>query len=206
MTVVSLVGLYFLTDASDLWPFEVLSLVLGFGVGMFNQPLTLAMQNILPPEDMGVSTAAVTFFRQLGGTLGLAFFLSLFFAYVPTAIDHEVSAAAGRPAFHTAVVQAASEATDRDVRDVADGLRANDTAAVASVVGHDSDVIQALPAVVARPFRRAFADSMGLVFLTASGVSLVGLLLLVSWPPVPLRGAAGMREAARQDANATPPE
>jgi hypothetical protein len=168
---------------------------------MFNQPLTLAMQNILPPEDMGVSTAAVTFFRQLGGTLGLAFFLSLFFAYAPTAIDRQVNATAGDPTFQAAVAQAASTATDPDVRNVTAGLRANDIAAVTHVVVHDSDVIQALPAVVARPFQGAFADAMGLVFVTAAAVSLVGLLLLVRWPPVPLRGEAGMQEAARQSAN-----
>lgn len=206
MTVVGLAGLYFLTGEANLWLFELLALLLGFGVGMFNQPLTLAMQNILPARDMGVSTAAVTFFRQLGGTLGLAFFLALFFAYTPAAIDHRVRAAAGDPAFQAAVVQAASTATDPDVRDIVAGLRTNDIAAVTHVVVHDSDVLQALPAVVARPFERAYADAMGLVFLIAAGVSLVGLVLLLSWPPVPLRGESGMREAARLGADATPPE
>ncbi len=196
LTVASLLGLYFLTAVSDFWLLMLLLLVLGLGVGMFNQPLTLAMQNILPPADMGVSTAAVTFFRQLGGTIGLAFFLSLFFAYAPTAIAGEVKAAAGGPAFRAAVARTIASASDPAARELATGLQANDTAAATSVVVHDSAVIQSLPAVVARPFQLAFADSMGLVFVTASGVSLVGLLLLVSWPPVPLRDSAGAHGTA----------
>lgn len=203
LTVSSLLGLYFLTDASDFWLFMVLSLFLGFGVGMFNQPLTLAMQNILPPSDMGVSTAAVTFFRQLGGTLGLAFFLSLFFAYTPTALANELHAATGQPAFRTAVAQSISLTGDPAAHLVATELQANNTAAVTSAVVHDSAVIQALPAVVARPFQLAFADSMGLVFLTATGVSLVGLILLLSWPPVPLRDSAGAQETPPRSPSGT---
>jgi hypothetical protein len=40
------------------------------------QPLTLAVQNAVPPQDMGVATSSATFFRQMGGTLGTAVFLS----------------------------------------------------------------------------------------------------------------------------------
>ncbi|WP_305783683.1 MDR family MFS transporter [Symbioplanes lichenis] len=197
LTVASLAGLYFLTgDAS--WPFELVALVLGFGVGMFNQPLTLAVQNVLPARDMGVSTGAVTFFRQLGGTLGLAFFLTLFFVCTPAAVERRVAAVSGEADFRAAVVQVAATSADPDARTVAVALRERDTAAATDVVVHDSDVLQALPAVVRRPFERAFADAMGIVFLAAAAVALAGLLLLLSWPPVPLRGESGLQEAARQ--------
>lgn len=64
----------------------LLFLTFGFGLGLggASQPLTLVMQNILPARDMGVSTGAVTFFRQIGGAIGLAVFLSLWFALTPT--------------------------------------------------------------------------------------------------------------------------
>jgi EmrB/QacA subfamily drug resistance transporter len=203
MTVLSLLGLYFLTSGSDFWLFMVVSLLLGLGVGMFNQPLTLVMQNILPARDMGVSTAAVTFFRQLGGTIGLAVFLSLFFAYAPVAIASEVNTSAGQPAFESAVAHFAAPANNPALRELAAELRAKNTAAAASVVVNDSEVVQSLPAVLAQPFESGFADSMGLVFVTATGVSLIGLLLLISWPSVPLRKAAGAQEVASSPG--TPP-
>src|SRR5699024_11362524 len=43
--------------------------IVGLGLGNMMQPLTLAIQNALPARDMGVSTAAAPFFRQIGGTL-----------------------------------------------------------------------------------------------------------------------------------------
>ena len=46
------------------------------------QPLVLAVQNAVPPQDMGVATSSATFFRQMGGTLGTAVFLSVLFSTV----------------------------------------------------------------------------------------------------------------------------
>ena len=40
----------------------------------------LAVQNTVPATDMGVATSSATFFRQIGGTLGVAVFLSLLFS------------------------------------------------------------------------------------------------------------------------------
>lgn len=198
LTVVCLLGLYFLITGSAFWLFMLLTSFLGLGVGLFNQPLTLVMQNILPARDMGVSTGAVTFFRQLGSTIGLTVFLSVFFAYAPTAITSEVDAAAAKPAFQSAVAQIISPVGDPAVRELAARLRAGNTAAAASVAVSDGAVVQSLPAVVARPFQLAFADSMGLVFVIASGVSLIGLILFVTWPSVPLRDSAGAQERAQR--------
>jgi EmrB/QacA subfamily drug resistance transporter len=186
VTVVSLLGLYFLTGRSGLWLFMVLSLFFALGVGLFSQQLTLVMQNILPARDMGVSTGAVTFFRQLGGTIGTAAFLSLFFAYTPSAITSEVAAAADQPTYQAAVTQLIAP---RAIRPTRTRHRATDKEHgvggeyggerqwSASVVAHSSP----------RPFQLAFADSTGLVFVAASGVGLLGLLLFIGWRPVMLR-------------------
>ena len=50
------------------------------------QPLMLAVQNAVPPRDIGVATSSATFFRQIGGTLGTAVFLSILFSTVPDKI------------------------------------------------------------------------------------------------------------------------
>lgn len=46
--------------------------VLGLGVGMLMQNLVLVVQNTVRQEDMGAASAAVAFFRSLGGAIGVA--------------------------------------------------------------------------------------------------------------------------------------
>src|SRR3954466_3632296 len=55
-------------------------LFVGLGIGQCMQPLTIIVQNAVPPQEIGVATSSATFFRQLGGTLGVAVFLSLLFS------------------------------------------------------------------------------------------------------------------------------
>jgi hypothetical protein len=59
-------------------------LVLGIGMGFSMALYTLIVQNALPTK-IGQATAALTFFRSIGGTIGLALMGSLMSAtYVPT--------------------------------------------------------------------------------------------------------------------------
>lgn len=47
-------------------------LVLGVGMGMVMQNLVLVVQNVVAPREMGAASASVTFFRSLGGTIGVS--------------------------------------------------------------------------------------------------------------------------------------
>ena len=51
--------------------------IVGLGLGGNMQPIILAIQNAVSPREIGVATSSVTFFRQMGGTLGTAVFLSM---------------------------------------------------------------------------------------------------------------------------------
>jgi len=46
--------------------------LLGAGVGMTMQNLVLIVQNTANPSEMGVASSGVTFFRSLGGTIGVS--------------------------------------------------------------------------------------------------------------------------------------
>ena len=48
--------------------------VMGIGLGVAQPLYTLIVQNAFPPERLGVVTAATTFFRSMGGTVGVAIF------------------------------------------------------------------------------------------------------------------------------------
>ena len=54
------------------------SLVLGLGLGMVMQVLVLAAQNAVDYRQIGVATSGSTLFRQIGGSIGVALFGSIF--------------------------------------------------------------------------------------------------------------------------------
>ncbi|HEY4268126.1 MAG TPA: MDR family MFS transporter [Galbitalea sp.] len=75
--------LTFLTYDKPLWYIFIAMFLIGLGLGQMMQTLTLASQNSVLPTQMGVATGASTFFRQIGGTLGVAVLLSVLFAALP---------------------------------------------------------------------------------------------------------------------------
>ncbi|URM98723.1 DHA2 family efflux MFS transporter permease subunit [Actinomadura madurae] len=52
--------------------------LLGFGLGLVLQVLVIAVQNAVSYKDLGSATSGVTFFRQIGGSFGVAVFGSVF--------------------------------------------------------------------------------------------------------------------------------
>jgi EmrB/QacA subfamily drug resistance transporter len=52
-------------------------LVIGFGMGLVAQTYVLAVQNAVPPREMGTATASVLFFRSIGGAFAVAAFGSI---------------------------------------------------------------------------------------------------------------------------------
>ncbi|GAB4588462.1 MDR family MFS transporter [Nocardia sp. IFM 10818] len=196
LLVLGLFLLHFVHVDTPLWVTMSFMLITGLGLGNLMQPLTLAIQNALPPQDMGVSTAAATFFRQIGGTLGVAVFLSILFAQVSPNISTELQAAATQPEFKAAVAQGVHSANPVDAA-LATGLAHQDTSAAAQVL-EDSSVIQQLNPTLAQPFKAGFADAMDTVFLSAAGVALIAMVLVLFWKEVPLRTAGGIQ--ARREA------
>jgi EmrB/QacA subfamily drug resistance transporter len=91
--------LTFLTYDKPLWFIFIAMFLIGLGLGQMMQTLTLASQNSVEPHQMGVATGASTFFRQIGGTLGVAVLLSVLFAALPgnviTANENKATITAG---------------------------------------------------------------------------------------------------------------
>ncbi|MGY0502778.1 DHA2 family efflux MFS transporter permease subunit [Nocardia sp. FBN12] len=193
MLTLGLFLLHLLDADSPLWLAMLFMMATGFGLGNLMQPLTLALQNALPPKDMGVSTASATFFRQIGGTLGAAVFLSILFSLLTPNITAEMRQSAADPAYQQAVIEGARSTNPVDAA-LAKGLLAHDTSAAGTVL-QDSSIIQQLDPELAKPFQVGFADSMSTVFLVASAVALIALLLVLFWKEVPLRMSSGIQAA-----------
>lgn len=60
------------------WTFGVSLLVFGFGMGFIFPVITTAVQNAVPREHLGTATASGVMFRQIGGSVAVAMFGTIF--------------------------------------------------------------------------------------------------------------------------------
>ena len=170
LVTVGLVLLSFITADTALPLVMGAMFVLGIGLGNCMQPLLLIVQSSVPPTEIGVATSSSTFFRQIGGTLGVAVFLSLLFSTVGDNIKNAIAQASTTPAWQQAT--AGGQGLDPKL---------------AQQVQNDSSVIETLNPVIAHPFKVGFAESMSTVFLCAAAVSVVAFVIVWFMPNVKLR-------------------
>ncbi|WP_027933385.1 MFS transporter [Amycolatopsis thermoflava] len=145
---------------SPLWQPLVVALLIGFGLGGCMQTLIIAAQNAGPRRDMGVSTASATFFRQMGGTLGVAVFLTILFNLLPGKI------------------------ADAFGGNLPAGFDQNQLSALQA----DTSGLHNLPDAVKVPILTGFTNSMHGVFYVAAGVALLAAIVLAFMREIPLAG------------------
>ena len=85
-----------LTWQSNLWDLTLAMTIVGMGLGMCMQTYTLVVQNAVDRTELGVATAAVQFFRNVGSTIGIAVLGSIMSAaMVPKIQEHLPAGAKG---------------------------------------------------------------------------------------------------------------
>ncbi|HKN94720.1 MAG TPA: MDR family MFS transporter [Thermoleophilaceae bacterium] len=81
MYLLSLLGVHTTRATSSLF-----MLVIGVGIGTVMPVLVLVAQNSAPPRDIGAATSTATFFRSIGGSVGVAVFGAIFASRLGTEI------------------------------------------------------------------------------------------------------------------------
>ncbi|MER7516603.1 MDR family MFS transporter [Streptomyces sp. NPDC126499] len=160
------VGLYLLSlmgPGTGSWLESLYMFVLGVGIGLCMQVLTIAVQNTVDYADLGTATSGVTFFRTLGSSFGTAVFGTIY-------------ANSLRPNLTEGVAGASAVAADLGV----------DPGAVA-VAAQSPAGVHGLPAEVAAPIVGAYADTLHTVFLWTVPVAAVGLVVAFFLKQVKLR-------------------
>jgi EmrB/QacA subfamily drug resistance transporter len=172
-------GLFAMIGAdTPLWKTMLIMVVMGLGLGGNMQPMITAVQNAVSPREIGVATSSVTFFRSMGGTLGTAIFLSVLFNVLPGKIADALTAAArANPEQAPALQRAAAAAGGGGGLD-------------------DSSFINKLPEAIAHPFKVGFADGIQVVFLLAFAVMVVGLIVVLFLPEIPLANRSAQQQRA----------
>jgi EmrB/QacA subfamily drug resistance transporter len=170
-SIVITAGLWLFTHLhvdTPLWLSGAYLLVLGVGMGMFMQPLVLAMQNIVKVEDLGAGTSTNNFARSLGGAIGTA----ALGAVMTARLNDEL--AANLPG---AVAQLPPER--------AAGFGETDLSAVME----SPTVVAHLPEPVRVVVRQAFTDGLDRVFAVAACIAAVTIALALLMPNLTLRSA-----------------
>jgi EmrB/QacA subfamily drug resistance transporter len=75
--IIIAVGMFLLSTMTidiPTWQTALYMVVMGIGLGIAQPLYTLIVQNAFPPQRLGVVTSATTFFRSIGGTIGVALF------------------------------------------------------------------------------------------------------------------------------------
>jgi len=132
-------------------------LVVGIGLGMVMQTLVLAVQNATSYADLGVATSATTFFRSLGGALGVAVFGAVFNARITDELTRRLPIDIG----------ALGDRTDSLLNSPAQ--------------------IRELPPPVREAVIEAVASSVTTVFRYATPVLLLGVVVNLFLRQIPLR-------------------
>jgi EmrB/QacA subfamily drug resistance transporter len=169
--------------------------LIGLGLGQLMQTTMVASQNAVDARDIGVATSSATFFRQIGGTLGVAIFMSILFSQV----TDKITAAFERPDVAAGIGEALQDPAvqgDSANSGILDIFASGPGAA--SGVTEDSSFLIGADERLTLPFRIGFTESALTVFLIAGII--IGVGFVISWfiKEVPLRDKSASQEAAEQ--------
>ncbi|HEV7187406.1 MAG TPA: MDR family MFS transporter [Blastococcus sp.] len=153
-----------LSGATSLWTVGGMFFVLGAGLGLIMQNVVLAAQNAVPADQIGTATSTNNYFREVGATLGVAIFGTLFTSRLA---GNLVSALAGH----------AQQA-------VAAGITSPETLVPSAVKGAGEPLRTAII--------DAYANSLAPVFWYLVPILAVALVLAVFLKEIPLSEHAGM--------------
>ncbi|MGR8007194.1 MDR family MFS transporter [Streptomyces hypolithicus] len=160
------IGLFLLSlmdTESGVWLGSLYMFVLGVGIGLGMQVLTIAVQNTVEYADLGTATSGVTFFRSLGMSFGTAVFGTIYANSLRLNLDAGIAEAAR-----------------------AGGV---DPAALARAARNPQGV-HALPPEQGDPIIQAYADSLHTVFLWTVPVAAIGFVVALFLKQVKLRDTA----------------
>ncbi len=185
--------LTFLKADVPIWIVSVGMVIIGLGLGQLMQTLMVSTQNAVQAKDIGVATSSQTFFRQMGGTLGVAVFMSILFSQVGDKIGE---------AFQRSEVQQGLQDFMKDKEAMADPANAQILGLMqggglnADAITTDSSFLIGADDRLTLPFRIGFIESSLSIFLIASIFVAVAFVLSFAIKELALRNKSASAEAA----------
>ncbi|CAL9474809.1 Putative multidrug resistance protein MdtD [Streptomyces sp. enrichment culture] len=159
------------------WHLAIYMALMGLGVGMMMQNLVLCTQNQVAPNDLGAASSVVTFFRSLGGAVGV----SVLGSVMSTRISHYAQDSIGQ-------------------------LRPEERMAAGEAMGSgripDMDL---LPAPIRTWLESAYGHGIGDIFLYVAPIAFLAFLVTLFIKEVPLRTSGALAQSGQAAPQATSP-
>ncbi|NBS85983.1 MAG: MFS transporter [Micrococcales bacterium] len=167
------------------WQVTIGMVVMGLGLGQMMQTLTIASQNAVEAKDIGVATSSATFFRQMGGTLGVAVFLSILFNNMTDRV----------PAIWAKIAQAQAANPGLSSLPGNQGFPQSPQELGGRLLT-DSSFLKTASPELGGPVKQGFAESAGNVFVSATLVIVLGFVISLFIKELALRTKSGVQEKA----------
>jgi EmrB/QacA subfamily drug resistance transporter len=180
------VGLYLLTNLradTDIVSVWIWMLVAGIGIGPSFAIFTIIVQSVVAGRLLGAATSALTFFRQVGGSVGLALAGTLFGTSFADELPRQLSAN-GLPGPLVAGLVEGGATVDADLTAVGGDLGARIAEAAPQLAPFADQIV----AGIHEAFSIAIANALWLGVIGAVGATLIVAALV---PEVTLRHTPG---------------
>jgi EmrB/QacA subfamily drug resistance transporter len=188
----------FLTADKPVWYIMVGMLLIGLGLGQLMQTLTIASQNSVGPRDIGVATSSSTFFRQIGGTLGVAVLFSVLFSRIPITIaaafaDPKTIANLQTAAQDPAVL---SDPKNKQILELLQSAQTGGGSSLGTSLDGDTAFLNGSDPRLSAPFLQGFANATVTIYWVALAVVAVAFVLSFFLKATPLRAKSALQENA----------
>ncbi|MEU0216390.1 MFS transporter [Streptomyces sp. NPDC006265] len=162
---------------TEYWHIAIFMALLGLGIGMMMQNLVLCTQNQVEPGDLGAASSTVTFFRSLGGAVGVS----------------ALGAVLG------------NRITDYVKDGLADLGPKGAALGHAGTGGGGIPDLSTMPAPIRTIVESAYGHGVADVFLYSAPMALLALLVALFIKEVPLKTKGGLAQAAEPETPAAVP-
>lgn len=151
---------------TEYWKTAIFMALLGLGIGMMMQNLVLCTQNQVEPKDLGSASSTVTFFRSLGGAMGVSVLGAVMANKITDYVKDGLTDLGPKYASAASASSGSSEIPDMDK----------------------------LPAPLRTVMESAYGHGIADVFLIAAGLAAVAFLITLFIKEVPLKTKGAMAQ------------
>jgi EmrB/QacA subfamily drug resistance transporter len=194
--------LTFLTDDKPVIWIMVGMFFIGLGLGQLMQTLTIASQNSVGPRDIGVATSSSTFFRQIGGTLGVAVLFSVLFSRIPQTIADAFASKSVQDGIAAATSDPAVLGDPANKKILELFQSAQNGGSVGTALDGDTSFLNGSDPRLAAPFLEGFNNATITIYWVALAVVSVAFVLSFFLKAAPLRAKSALQENADNEAAA----
>ncbi|MGA6168538.1 MDR family MFS transporter [Amycolatopsis magusensis] len=149
---------------------SVYMFVLGTGIGMLMQNLVLVAQNDVPAHELGTATSTLSFFRSLGGSIGVS-------------------------ALGAVLANRVTTLTAEGLGPMAAGAGAGEGGGHGSVPD-----LSTLPEPIANVIREAYGAATSEIFLIGAPIAVIAVVVITFIKQIPLKTESGAQRLANEDA------